>query len=315
MPEGIFEPIPISYRGLFADQHLVDAQQYGRSLVGVSKIANSIVHEMLFDRVTHDPRKYQVRFCVGPSKENGLLQEIFAVWMSGLPLITPVVQKVGTIFVEQMMKAMIAKALNKPSDTAKALEVIAKQAEVLDKQADAIGRQADHMASFALSVQDGHMLDKDRMFSLVDKLVAEHRQPLRQLPEPVGKSVRTMLIGKKDPIVIGEAEAEVMRAAPSSGLELGDEVTYDVEVVGVFKTNGLCRLRVVGDDQVILGKITDPAVEQDHNIYTSALDAGGVLKVVAKPTYKNGKLHKLFVSSAISPEDPIPDKEPVPVTG
>lgn len=78
MAEVLFEPIPIAYRGLFADQHFVDAQQFGQSLIGTSKIANSVCHELLFERVTHDPRKYHVRFCVGPSRENGLLQEIFA---------------------------------------------------------------------------------------------------------------------------------------------------------------------------------------------------------------------------------------------
>jgi hypothetical protein len=59
---------------------------------------------MSFDRVTHDPRKHQVRFCVKPSRENGLLQAIVAVVMTGLPLLTTFAFKIGSIFVEQMTK-------------------------------------------------------------------------------------------------------------------------------------------------------------------------------------------------------------------
>ena len=113
MADVVFEPIPIAYRGLLADQHLVDAQQFGRSLVGASKIANSVCHELLFEHVTHDPRKFLVRFCVGPSRENGLLQEIIAVVVTGLPLFTPFVTKIGRVFVEEMMKAMVFSALKK----------------------------------------------------------------------------------------------------------------------------------------------------------------------------------------------------------
>jgi hypothetical protein len=46
MAEQLFVPIPIAYRGLRADSHLVDAQQFGISLIGVSKLANSICHEL-----------------------------------------------------------------------------------------------------------------------------------------------------------------------------------------------------------------------------------------------------------------------------
>lgn len=135
MAELLFEPFPIAYRGIIADQHLVDAQQFGRSIIGASKIANSVCHELLFDHVTHDPRKYQVRYCVGPSRENGLLQELVAVLMSGMPMFSPFVLKLGSVFVQEMTKAMINSVLKKPSEVAKALDVIEKQSEQLSSLA------------------------------------------------------------------------------------------------------------------------------------------------------------------------------------
>src|SRR5665811_1724176 len=52
MQEPIFDAIPVTYRGLFADQHLVDAQQFGKSLIGVTKLANSICHEIFHEEIT-----------------------------------------------------------------------------------------------------------------------------------------------------------------------------------------------------------------------------------------------------------------------
>src|SRR6266404_5807024 len=101
MAEPLFVPIPITYRGLLADRHFVDAQQFGRSLIGISKLANSVRHELFWENITHDPRPYHIRFAVGPSKENGLIQEIFAMANSGqLPLYTPILTIVGKKFIE-----------------------------------------------------------------------------------------------------------------------------------------------------------------------------------------------------------------------
>jgi hypothetical protein len=296
--EVLFEPIPIAYRGLLGDQHLVDAQQFGRSLIGASKIANSVCHELLFEQVTHDPRNYKVRFCVGPSRENGLLQEIVAVLVTELPLFTPFALKIGHIFVEQITKAMIYTVLKKPSDVKKALEVIEMQSE--------------QFTDFARSVHDGHMQDKAWLQGVVTELVKEHRRPLREIPEPVGRTVRTMAIGKHNPIIIDEPIAEVLRSR--EGLELGETVEYDVELVGVFKNSGACRVRLVGKDKVVVGKIADSALDEPNNIYTRALNEGRMLHVVGKPTLKDGELHKLYITSASTPEDPETVREPVPVT-
>jgi hypothetical protein len=297
--EILFEPIPIAYRGLYADQHLVDAQQFGHSLVGASKIANSICHELLFEKITNNPRKYQVRFCVGPSRKNGLLQEIVAVVVTGLPLFPPFVIEIGRMFVEQMTKAMINTVLKKPSEADKALDVIAQQSQ--------------QFSDLARSMHEGHMQDKDRLFRLVTGLVRENRRSLRDLPEPVGRTVRTMAIGREDPIIIDEPIAEVLRSR--EGLELGEIVEYDVELVGVFKTNGVCRIKLLGQDKVMLGKISDPALDQPNNIYTRALNEGGPLHVIAKPTLKDGELYKLYITSASIPEEPTRVRETVPVTG
>jgi hypothetical protein len=82
MDDHIFEPLPIRYTGLFADSHLVDANQFGQSVSGIAKVGNSICNVLFFAEVGH-PKKYKIHFYVRPSKENGLLQELVAVMNNG----------------------------------------------------------------------------------------------------------------------------------------------------------------------------------------------------------------------------------------
>jgi hypothetical protein len=284
MAEPLFEPIPIAYRGLLADRHFVDAQQFGRSLIGISKLANSVCHELFWENITHDPRSYHIRFAVGPSKENGLIQEIFAMAKSGqLPLYTPILTVVGKKFIELAINAIVEKVLGKPKESNNAV--------------DKIHELAMKHAEFASQVHHGHMRDKAFLQGIIRNLVNENRASLRQIPDPVGKSVRLVQIGEKDvgPI-IDEPAAEVLRSPET--LSLGQPGEYEVRIHGVFKTNGACRVEILNQHKIVSGKIADPELEKPGNVYTHALNEGLVLRVTAQPTIKEGKIHRLFITHA-----------------
>jgi hypothetical protein len=288
MAEQIFEPIPISYTGLFADSHLVDAQQYGKSIIGVSKLANSVCHLFFFAAITHDPRSYQIHFYVGPSKKNGLLQEMFAVMNSGLmPMFTPILTKVAKEFIEKTIDAVVKTTINRKSDARAAVE--------------SIHDLASQHNEFAKQVHDGHLRDKAWLQDMVQRLASENRTSLREIPEPIGKSVRQLRIGSQQSgAIIDEPAAEVLKAKDS--MSVGDARLYNVRLEGVFKTNGACKVRLIDEDKVVSGKITDPAVANPGNIYTTALNEGATLQVTAKPTVKGGSLHRLFISDAKAPK-------------
>jgi hypothetical protein len=282
MQGPIFDPIPVTYRGLFADQHLVDAQQFGKSLIGVTKLANSICHEIFHEEITHDPRSYQIRFCVGPSKKNGLVQEIFAVVTSGqMPLYTPILLTVGKKLTELLVDAVIEKALGRKKDTSSAV--------------DKIHELAMSHSDFSQQVLRGQMRDKAALIKIINELHRENRTSLRQIPEPIGRTVRSVQIGSNR-TVIDEPAAEVLRSPEQ--LTLGEPITYDVKIQGVFKTNGACRIEILDQKQIVSGKIADATLETPHNVYTKALDEGAVLRVVAQPTMKDGKVHRLFITGA-----------------
>jgi hypothetical protein len=233
--------------------------------------------------VTHDSRSYQIRFFVVPSKKNGLLQEIFAVLNSGqLPAFSPIFLKVAGPVIEHMYAALIDRILKRESEEAVAI--------------DAIRDIALAHSEFASQVHHGQMRDKAWLQGTVDKLVSENRAPIRQIPEPVGRTVREMLIGASDLIVIDEPSAEVLRSRAE--LEVGEEDHYNVKIEGVFKTNGACRVRLIDRGEIVPGKVTDPALSERDNIYTRALNDGTPLRVTAKPTLKDGRIYRLFISDA-----------------
>ncbi len=58
-----------------------------------------------------------------------------------------------------------------------------------------------------------------------------------------------------------------------------------------------CRLYVSGEgERIITGDLLDPAAEEHPNIYTESL--GKKIKIVAKPTFKDGQLYRLAVNDA-----------------
>ena len=141
------------------------------------------------------------------------------------------------------------------------------------------------------------MRDKAWLRRMVEKLVEENRASLREVPDPVGRTVRRMQIGgDQSGTTIEEPEAEVLRSYQP--MAVGDTAEYDVKIEGVFKTSGACRIRLLDENRVVPGKITDPALEQPHNVYTRALDTTAPLHVVAKPVFKDQKLRRLFISHA-----------------
>lgn len=283
MSQTVFDPIEIRYTGLFADAHLVDALEFGRSVAGVGRVGNSLCHLLFFGEVAR-PKSHKVRFYVRPSKENGLLQEIVAVMNNGsMPMFAPILTVVAKTFIEKAFDATIKAALNRKSDTALAIE---KLHDLAVKHAE-----------FSSQVHTGQMQDKAWLQGMVETVVAQNRSSLRELPAPVGHSVRQMQIGA--PTVgpfVDEAAAEVLRARDP--MALGDISSYVVTVEGVFKTNGACRLKILGTGKIVSGKIVDPALHTPSNVYTTALDQGVALRITAKPTLKADELSTLYVMDA-----------------
>jgi hypothetical protein len=104
---------------------MVDTYELGRSLTGASRIANSICHFYFHGQLEKNQRKLPIRFFSGPSKENGLLQEIIAIIITGqFSAYPPILIQTASLFIEQMVLAMVEYLLERKSTGDAALNVI-----------------------------------------------------------------------------------------------------------------------------------------------------------------------------------------------
>lgn len=190
---------------------------------------------------------------------------------------------IAKIFVEYAFDFIIKRASGRPAEADAVIVVLKDEVARANAQNDKLIEE---------TIQSKRWLQNQ-----FERLVPENRASLRDAADPVGKTVRTMKIGNEPSISpIDEASADVLRSHKE--LSVGDVGEYKVNLEGVFKTNGACRVKLAGTHKIISGKITDPSVGIAGNIYTRALNEGATLVATAKPTLQNGEINRLFISNA-----------------
>ncbi len=279
----IIAPIPVIYTGYHADEHLVDAVQFSKSIEAVSRVANSAAHFWFFGNVAASIRRHEIHFFVKPAREGSYFQEIVGLLNGSLPLFPEALIKLSKPAIEQIINTIV-----------KSRTSVVEAEMAIDKLHDLAVRHAD----FSREVHQGHMQDKAWLQSQIDHLTKANESSLRRLPEPVGRSVRAMQIGEGgEEHKIDAASAAALRSREP--MEVGDEGEYVVEFQGVFKTNGACQVLIIPGGSLVNGVITDPAVTLPENVYTEALAASRRLRVRAKPVLKDGVLSRLFISNVL----------------
>lgn len=281
---SIFRPIPVEYKGLYAEDSFLDAQQLGRSLVGLGRISNSTLHFYFEGSVSTDPRLFGSRFYVGPPKQGSVIFELVAMAASGsLPLYFSVLCEVADQYIPKLMGALIFWRIGRKSEFDQVLEGLLEIANRHDE--------------FARDVHQGHMRDKEWLQQHITDLARALVPAMRELPDPVGKSCNELKIGSTEvtePVAIDEPTAQVLQSKEE--LIVADMRQYRGLFLGVDTTNGSCRIEVEGG--IVRGKITDPALEVVENVYTHALDTHRPVLITAKPVLREGEIKRLYISDA-----------------
>lgn len=283
--EPVTKPTIVTYTGLYADDHLVDIQELGRSLTGLGRVANSVTHFWLYGEIVKDSRLFRVKHYAGPPQENGVLYEIAALMAHGqLPIFAPLLCDLAGSILPHLWQAIFANATRRNSEMDKALDIIHDQIVRHDE--------------FARSVHDGHMVDKKWLQEHVNKLTDVNRRPMMEIPAPVGKSCEKETIWAKSasPTEIDEPTAQVLRS--KEPLKVGDVTTYEAMFEAVDTTNGSCKLITGDGGRQIKGKITDPILSTPENVYTHALDTKQTVILTGKPVVKDGQIVQVYISDA-----------------
>jgi hypothetical protein len=291
MVEPLFAPIPVQYRELYTVGPLVDASELGISLQGLARLTNGVVHFYLHGDVVKDSRLYRARVFAGSPRVGSTVFDLLALLVTGeLPLYAPILREVGAVVVTHIVRAVIEMAIGDHGQAERAIDHIAELAKRHDE--------------FAQSVHEGHMGDKRWLQDRIAQLAEQSRIPLQELAKPIGSSCREIDVGDAtvaEPAVIDEAEAEVLTSKEK--LQVREMQQFRGVMEAVDTINGSCKIRIEGSDEVLRGKITDPALSNPENVYTRSLDLQRFIVVSAKPILKEGKISTLFISDGHSLTD------------
>lgn len=301
MPGDLVKPIPLRFRGLDADQHIMDGALLGRSIQGAARIYNSILLYLFQGQIPKRIVSPDIRIMVGPPQDGSLMYMIYVMMTHGeMALYPQLLWETADLAVPQFLRAIIASKVGRGVELEKALDVITAQAQAMTDQSRMITQQATAQQDLMKEFQEGHMTDKRMLFGVIERLTSTNGSALSEMSQPIGRTARSLTHFDGTAALeskIDEPVADALRSEEE--VKVGDQTTYRGKIMGVDKTTGACRFEPEGEAKGLRGKITDPSLSAPGNIYTHALDTAVRVEVTAKPIFKaDGEIKTIFISDA-----------------
>lgn len=272
--------ITITYTGRLADEHILDGQELGVSLQGVSRAYLLVGHAILSGRASEKPKVPLVRCYVGPSRTSSHAQDLFILAQAGLAsgalqLPADGIKQAFEILLGRLWEAMMGVFTGKEEVTMKALEILNKHME-RDHELKAL------LANNMLKQSTDH---NATLLAVVNTLADVVRPSARDMVAPVGHSCTqaTHIIAAPNlKLTFDEETAAALRRVIES---IGDAQSYVARVSAVDKTTGKCKFHIEGVTNDIPATITDAALQMPGNLYTRALDTDAFLDITARPIF------------------------------
>lgn len=293
--QEIILPFSIRYDGKDADDHVIDALQFGQSLTGAARLYKATAHYCAFGKVPNGNYKKQFN-CYVTAQNKGCYEAyiVVAALAQQNHLLGELSKDALSYVFFQTIAALKKLWVTKQPDSvvkelAEALTDIAKEnAEVSKVLANGLVQSNNNLASL-----------HGRLIDTLPELAATCRNNARDLVVPIGQSCDTLsqFHGTPNVCEITEPEAEAIRSKGELEVEEMERFTCH-NITEINRTTGHCEMVVDGFSGTIKGKITDPALSEPGNIYTHSMDQQTPFEFSAKPVKKNGSIHRLYISDA-----------------
>ncbi len=304
----IIPPFLVRYSGKGADDHILEAQEYGESIVGASKLYNSVVHYVMFGDILHPRTKKQLLCFAKPSEPGSVDQWLFvaSAVAGNYGIDAAIYQEVLQWSFCRVMNA-IKETWVQPSSAEKTIGTLSD--EMQEKAAADSNMQillVNGMLKMAHEHSENIASANERMASLHEKLIeklpelaTKTRSNGRKFVSPVGSSCSSIrqFAETQYESDITEPDAEVIRG--NEDMEVEEMKDYKANMISEINLNtGHCTLEIEGIDRPVSGQISDPALGSPGNIYTRSLDSRSGFTVTAKAVKKGGKIQRLHISDA-----------------
>ncbi|RDD60492.1 hypothetical protein [Ferruginivarius sediminum] len=276
----------IRFEGFEADEHALDMRHLGQSLVGLDRmISTGLI--ALSDR--RPPRRGE-RFPLVVRAQEPVAGSVEIFGDLG-PL-------VGAL---PLMQEVIATG---------ASEIIWRWVSWVFLMAG--GREKDADPQYTMLMQLTHSLaqyherseDKQRQFFLdiLDRLHPAARSAVAPIGPSCDRATIPWVGDSEEATVVDAPMADAVRSKDK--IEVGDMERMRVHVDGIIHHN---RQLKVDNPEVpgayLTAQVRDPAFDTVPNVYTDAASKKGWLIVDARPTYKAGALHGLYIMNAEAADD------------
>lgn len=272
--DAVGDGILIRYDGLDADRHEIEVGDLAKSLQGLSRILGVTANFAATQKLVLHQDARAVRVVIKPPQAHCFEMIAFVRWASENPLFSTAVGG----FLSTLLTYVFLNAANKKEEMkhlSGALEAAIKELGTRDQKT------------------------VDRLLGTIDKMADALVPAAKQAVTPIGSSASTLTIGPVNSAartVLGEAEKDAILS--EAGNEVGDEATFRLTITELDTDTGGAHVRLEHEADIRLAaKITDPAFALPNNGYAVALASQHLVAVRAKPTLKDGRIQKLFISN------------------
>lgn len=303
MADDIVPPFLVQYQGRDTDNHIIQADLYGESVLGAGRLYTAAAHYCMFGFVPRKKYKKEVVVFATPMGDGSINQ-----WMRLLPVIGG-----HYAIASQFYNEAISYVFGKVCDALK--DMWTRQSEVqavVERLAAALEAQAKANADVNTVLANGLVRAVDQATAMQSQTMTLHSKLIETLPAlaaatkphavhlvvPIGVSCTSIaqFAGTPQQSVITEPEARLIRGEGAS--TVGQSESYQVNRVKEINVEtGHCIVDVQGVGEVT-GEIRDPVLSQPGNVYTTALDQQTGCQVTAKAVTTNGNIDKLVISDA-----------------
>jgi len=274
--------IRVRLHGGDADNHIVDMRQFGEALMGIDRIVSDGFIAFFGHRV---PKKGERAPLIIKAREPeqgsvdlvGYLQESAGLLAIGAPIVV----QCGADFVSDWFRCVIADFSGRRGEAELAMQHMADM-------------NRDHLLARDLSEERVHQ-ERMAMLDIVRQTLVRQGPAAAQVASPVGRSVNRLDFSANDrtPISIDPPTADALRQY--GGSEFGDIQEMVLRTDGfTFHTK---RLVVHNPERpgYINALVLDPAFKEEENPYTMAANRKALIRVVAKPGFREGVLEDIYI--------------------
>lgn len=299
---NLINPFKISYTGKHADRHVLDAVQFGESISAAAKIYVSVMHLCVTGEV---PRgNYKKEFsCFAEAPKAGSLEALL--------FLAPVLAD-GHLFATTHKEAL-SSLFWLMVDFIKKIWTGSPEDKTVKELTNTISQMASQQSELATILANGLISANDNMLSGQQQTAALHESLIRTIPEiaganrnharkmvaPVGRSCSQILQTSNGTTMSEISEPEAAAIRSKDDLVVCDTETMQCSnIIELNLRTGHCEVQVDRYEGTVIGKITDPQLEQAGNIYSRSLDRQTAFTITAKAVMKDDRVHCLFISDA-----------------